>query len=576
MPGPAIRPNCGADEAAEGAASAGRFLPAVLLVVLLAVLVYLPGLGDEGAPTQKDEFNLSIRTQIEMLQRGRFLTPFLNGEPRFEKPPLVYWAMYLVGSIFGTSLFLARIPGVLSSVALALGVLALARDMRLDRRKEVLAAFLALTCAGMYALGRMALLDVPLAMFVTWGLFGFCRWTRTGRGAWLVFAALAAGLANMTKGPLGPFLVCAAAVARLTIHRQWGMLREQKKAVAAAALVFIMTALAWPIAMAAEWGEVFTETIREELFGKRFEGLGEGPFTVLGGFLGLMLPWTFLMVAALVTLARHRDDDRRDDLWLIVWILIGTVPFLLLKSKFERYMVPVIPPAALLTVRRLDLHSKEGRVAVWATSVFIVLAAVLPMVPGIWFRIGPWPLWVLALATAAGSSLLFVRRNLLAGVVLYGVFLALMMGSLYPYLGVNRGPDDFARRVDNVRPLYKYNSSRPAFISLHLRRSIVSLRASEDNPEQLERAIGEGAAIVVTGEKLAHFRKMMGQLSVEDLQVIYQWRAFATRKTFLQFTRRDATAEDWRQAWRSRSLDGLRETYLVMRPALPTSTNAGR
>jgi hypothetical protein len=121
-----------------------------------------------------------------------------------------------------------------------------------------------------------------------------------------------------------------------------------------------------------------------------------------------------------------------------------------------------------------------------------------------------------------------------------------------------------------VRPLYKYNSSRPAFVSLHLNRSIYSLRANADKPRELERAIKERAAIIVSGEKMEHFRGMMRELDVEDLQPVYQWRAFSTRKTFLQFARKGATAEDWRQAWKSRSLDGLRESFVTLIPVRPT------
>ena len=47
-------------------------------------------------------------------------------------------------------------------------------------------------------------------------------------------------------------------------------------------------------------------------------------------------------------------------------------------------------------------------------------------------------------------------------------------------------------------------------------------------------------------------------------EVLFGWRAFGTRKTFLQFTRKDATREDWRQAFQSRDLRGLRERHVVV------------
>ena len=550
----------------------------VWAVLLLGAAIYLPGLGHECGLTQKDEFNLSVRTQIEMVNSGHFLTPFLNGEPRLKKPPLVYWIMAGLASLFGTSLFLARLPGVVFSLKLALAVVELAREAGVKKEREPWAGLLTLTCVGTYSLGRMALLDVPLAALSTWGILGFVRWIRTGRDGWLLLSAAAAGMANMVKGPLGPFVVIAVVSARLCVFGQWGLLRHNKRALLAALIVFAVLGLGWPVAMAMRWGDLFWSTISDQLFAKRFTGTGQGPLTVVGGLLGLLMPWSLILIASVANIARRRDnDDRRDDIWLLIWLLICTVPLFFLKSKFERYMTPAIPAAALLMARRFEAGSREFRVALWATAVLLVGTAVGVATPAVWLRAGPWGLWAVsvALAVAAGYAMV-TRRNLLMGSILVGTFLCVTAGVLYPHLGVNALPHDLAERIGPNRKLLKLNSSRPAFLSLRLKRSIRSLRIGDENLDDLRQAIDEGAAIVVTGEHREFFHKALGKLGLSPQGTLLEWRAFGTRKTFLQFARRSASRQDWKEAWRARDLAGLRERYEIYADFVPKPSAAPR
>ena len=50
----------------------------------------------------------------EMIQDNHWLLPTLNGEPRYEKPPLPTWLTAISGLLFGVnSLFALRIPAAL-------------------------------------------------------------------------------------------------------------------------------------------------------------------------------------------------------------------------------------------------------------------------------------------------------------------------------------------------------------------------------------------------------------------------------------------------------------------------------
>src|SRR6476661_1251639 len=63
--------------------------PARLGLAFVAVLVFFGGLG--SIPLLEPDEGRYAEIPREMLERGDFVTPRLNGVLYFEKPPLYYW-----------------------------------------------------------------------------------------------------------------------------------------------------------------------------------------------------------------------------------------------------------------------------------------------------------------------------------------------------------------------------------------------------------------------------------------------------------------------------------------------------
>lgn len=90
-------------------------LVAVWLVVInfVAFVWYLgsTGLVDETEP-------LFAEASRQMLLTGDWITPYWNGETRFDKPALVYWMMAVCYKLVGVNAWGARLPSALSAIAL--------------------------------------------------------------------------------------------------------------------------------------------------------------------------------------------------------------------------------------------------------------------------------------------------------------------------------------------------------------------------------------------------------------------------------------------------------------------------
>ena len=58
----------------------------------------------------------------EMIQRGDYIVPYFNDQPRLDKPPLTYWAQTVSYRIFGQSDFAARFPSAVAAALLAVTI----------------------------------------------------------------------------------------------------------------------------------------------------------------------------------------------------------------------------------------------------------------------------------------------------------------------------------------------------------------------------------------------------------------------------------------------------------------------
>src|SRR5919206_4159035 len=76
---------------------------------------------------------------LEMFQRGDFLSTYLNGEPRYDKPILIYWLQAASISLFGASEFAFRLPSALCATVWAYFTYLFARR-RYGARTALLAA----------------------------------------------------------------------------------------------------------------------------------------------------------------------------------------------------------------------------------------------------------------------------------------------------------------------------------------------------------------------------------------------------------------------------------------------------
>ena len=361
----------------------------LLLLVLVAALL-LVGLG-RSALTDRDE-GANAGAAREMLERGAWLTPTLNHEPRFAKPAFVYWLMVGSATVLGVGELAARLPSAVAAGVLVLAQYGFAR-WALGAEAGLRAALILLLGIEYVLIGRMALTDATLVLWTSLAGFVFFRAHHgpAPRGPWYAGMYVALALAMLTKGPVGVLVPGLGIAAYLVVTGAAGRFWREA-APGRGLLLFGVVALPWYGAMLWQHGGDYLARAQAETLGRvarTVTGPGGTPLFYLPVVLIGFFPWSAFLPGALVeTLrgARRRAATSRADAALVfaaVWVVCGLVAFSVPRSRLPHYVLPVFPAAALLVAGRWAPGAPAlGRALLAGLGVLIAVGAGLALALG--------------------------------------------------------------------------------------------------------------------------------------------------------------------------------------------------
>jgi 4-amino-4-deoxy-L-arabinose transferase-like glycosyltransferase len=344
-------------------------LAIVLLSVCLSPLQRELYVGDETKYSQV----------VREMRAGSFFLPTLEGSPFTHKPPLHFWLVDLLTYPFGVySIW----PFVLPSLAAFLLLLLLMRKMG-----GPFAAFVCGTSLLIWGSAQTARMDVAFAALLALA----AHLIRREKGGLPVSAGVATGLAFLVKGPMAPVITLA-----LFAFESIRLRRRPRGRDALALLPMLLLPLLWLVPAIFIGGEPFWR----EIFYKQTVGRAVGawvhrspPWFYLVRAPFTLLPWFFLAVAAIVAAYRRNHDtghdtnkDKNNDKnkdkakFAVSWMLAVLVPYTLLSSKLDVYMIAMLPAVALLVgsfVESDDAWGRRANLVMLALFALVGLAGLL-------------------------------------------------------------------------------------------------------------------------------------------------------------------------------------------------------
>jgi 4-amino-4-deoxy-L-arabinose transferase-like glycosyltransferase len=363
----------------------GRIGRDVFFLVLLCLLLF--GLRLGSAPLANPDEGRYAEIPREMLARDDWVTPHLNGVNYFEKPPLVYWATAESIKLFGPQEWAVRaVPALFALIGI---LLTYAATRRLYGRSAGLAAGIVLaTSLLFFALARIVLLDMVVSVLMSAALYAFIAGVREPPGTRrrLLFYGLyvSMALATLTKGLIGFLVTGAVMFLWLLIFNQWRRLRPFY--LPTGAPIFLAVAVPWHV-LAAMHNPTWVHRYLVFEHWERFTTPAASrpgawwyfvPVVLLGLF-----PWTGFLGNALREALRGGWGARKRnaEAWFFVlWALFIFLFFSASHSKLVTYILPVLPPLAVLIGVRLASmwqgRKKELEAGLLVFTVFSVLLAI--------------------------------------------------------------------------------------------------------------------------------------------------------------------------------------------------------
>jgi len=337
-----------------------------LPLLLLAALTFFAGLG-RGAITDSDEA-FYAESSREMVASGDWITPYYNYEPRFQKPILYYWLTSATYLATGATEMGARLWAALAGVGLVLVTAACGRRWY-DETTGLLAAAIVATNFGYFSIGRMALPDLPLTFCITLAIWAALVSTleqdRSTR-KFVILAALGLGLGFLMKGPVGVIIPMLVIVPVLMIERRSIGLNPED--IVLGFLIMVAVAVPWYVVM---WARHGNEYLQSFFVGDNFQRFATDRFNdprpwwfYLPVVAGGLLPWTplaLVWLGPITQLIRGRRSVGTIDLRLMLWAALPLIFYSLSVGKQPRYVLPVLPPLALLLASSIVERTQEWR-----------------------------------------------------------------------------------------------------------------------------------------------------------------------------------------------------------------------
>ena len=285
----------------------------------------------------------------EMLTDNHWILTTMNGEPRYQKPPLPTWITAIFGYVFGiTSVFALRWPAILMIGTLGVGIYKLSQKLDLPNAHSLRNGFIAMT--SFYTMG--IIIEAPwdiyahgFMLMALYQLFLMLRKSSVSFGNGLFFVLFLA-CSIMSKGPVSLYVLLLSFVVAYAIAYK----------LKGGTLFFLrlISLLIFGIAIGGWWyfyvritdPEPFSIIAAKET--SNWGNYNVRPFYYYWSFFVQSGLWTIpafisLLYPYMTSKVRHLKAYRFSFFWTIIAVILLSI----IPEKKSRYLMPVLIPLAI-------------------------------------------------------------------------------------------------------------------------------------------------------------------------------------------------------------------------------------
>jgi 4-amino-4-deoxy-L-arabinose transferase-like glycosyltransferase len=379
-------------------------------------------------------------TAREMLHDGNWLLTTLNGEARYQKPPLPTWITAFSASIFGLkSLIGLRIPAALMATLLIFCSYRLGFLITRNRMYALISSLILSTSFYIIFAGRNGQWDIFTHAFMVVCIYQlYLFFTREDhRYRYALLASIFFGLSFMSKGPVSLYALLLPFLISFGFTYRYSSLKRR--------IVPIILFLVIGLVISGWWyyyTYIFDPQTVSEITQKEtanWNSYNVRPFYYYWSFFTQSGIWTIpAFVGLLYPYLKKKVSDKKAYTFTFLWTIISVILLSVIPEKKSRYLLPVLIPLALNTGFYLEYIINNFRmirdiretIPVYFNFGLIALIGITFPIGGYIFLAddlsGNW-FWFVALSIVLfGTGILIIRmlykkriRNVFFGTILF-------------------------------------------------------------------------------------------------------------------------------------------------------------
>ncbi|RDK84776.1 ArnT family glycosyltransferase [Marinirhabdus gelatinilytica] len=481
----------------------------------------------------------NFTTAREMLHDGNWLLTTLNGEPRYQKPPLPTWLTAISGAIFGLkSLTAMRLPAALITLFLVVTTYKFAERFSNNRTIAFIGSLILATSFYIIFSGRNGQWDIFTHGFMMVCIYQLYLFFTSERMKYqrILIAALFFGASFMSKGPVSlyalllPFLIAFGVVFKF----------QNLKNEILPLVVFVVVSL-----LLSGWWYWYTYTFDTEAVAEitrretgNWTSYNVRPFYYYWSFFTQSGVWTIpAFIGLLYPYLKNRVSDKKGYRFTFLWTMASVILLSIIPEKKSRYLLPVLIPLALNTAYYIEylflkfaqLKDRRETIPVYFNFGLIATIGIVFPIGGYLFLkdalAGYW-VWFILLSAALLSVGIYLLLNLLRKkirAVFYGtiVFIAVIMCfgmpmakalTINPEYNPLSELNDWQAQNNNI-PVYEFTYFTPELIWDYGKPIPVIMNFGIENlPKE------ESFAVLVAQEDTEKFKKMFADRNFQKVE----------------------------------------------------------
>lgn len=320
-------------------------LVSLTIIVLLMLLIHLE------VPNITIMEARNFITSREMIQDNNWILTTMNGEPRYQKPPLPTWLTAISGMAFGANSIAAlRLPAVLMILFSGFFIYFLSLKLQLSKNHSFRNSLLFVTSFYVVGIINEAPWDIFAHGFMLAGIYFLFRFFNENIHLWkyAFLAAVFTGLSILSKGPVSLFAVFLPFIIAYGITYKFQEFK--KKIVPFVTFIVLSFALGswWFLYVRYADSEAFLAIATKET--GNWSSYNVKPFYYYWSFFVQSGLWTIpSFIGLLYPYLINRVENKKAYKLTFWWTIIAVVLLSTIPEKKARYLMPVLIPLALNT-----------------------------------------------------------------------------------------------------------------------------------------------------------------------------------------------------------------------------------